>query len=288
MKNTLTITPGGVCVCVDNIADNTNRIFIEIEVEEVTNPQLKIMDSVTNLTPNVTNTVEIPEEFFKSSATVTFQYLDESYTGKIFTINFPKSLTGNLSVSKTSNYVFTAKYTNSGGGVGTTVSVKVNSTTTGGPGTNAVVTNSGNDVNVKLDFVIPRGDKGDKGDKGAQGEKGDKGDTGETGAKGDKGDKGDTGAAAGFGTPTATIDNNVGSPSVTVTASGSNTAKVFNFDFKNLKGAKGDKGDKGDAGAKGDKGDTFTYADLTDAQKTELQSDITTYYTKKSYNLQKS
>lgn len=50
------------------------------------------------------------------------------------------------------------------------------------------------------------------------------------------------GAAAGFGTPTATVDANVGTPSVTVTASGSNTEKVFNFAFKNLKGVKGDPG----------------------------------------------
>lgn len=86
------------------------------------------------------------------------------------------------------------------------------------------------------------------------------------GAKGDKGDKGDTGstgAAAGFGTPTASVDSNIGTPSVTITSSGANTAKVFNFAFKNLKGAKGDKGDKGDTGS-------VNWANMTTAQKQEL------------------
>lgn len=73
----------------------------------------------------------------------------------------------------------------------------------------------------------------------SQGAKGDKGDTGATGPQGP------TGAAAGFGTPTASIDANVGTPSVTVTASGSNTAKVFNFAFKNLKGQPGTNGKDG-------------------------------------------
>lgn len=80
------------------------------------------------------------------------------------------------------------------------------------------------------------------------------------GVDGTPGGKGDTGAAAGFGTPTATIDANVGTPSVTVTASGANTAKVFNFAFKNLKGQPGTngvdgvKGDKGDPGTNGTNG----------------------------------
>lgn len=57
-----------------------------------------------------------------------------------------------------------------------------------------------------------------------------------------RGATGAQGAAAGFGTPTASVTNTVGTPSVTVTASGSNTAKVFNFAFTNLKGATGPAG----------------------------------------------
>ena len=80
--------------------------------------------------------------------------------------------------------------------------------------------------------------------------KGAKGDTGSAGAKGD------TGAAAGFGTPTATATTlDAGSDAtVSVTSSGSNTAKVFNFTFGIPKGAQGLKGDTGSAGAKGDTG----------------------------------
>ena len=59
-------------------------------------------------------------------------------------------------------------------------------------------------------------------------------------AVGDKGEKGDTGDAAGFGTVTATVDANVGTPSVEVTVSGPDTAKNFDFTFKNMKGEKGD------------------------------------------------
>lgn len=68
------------------------------------------------------------------------------------------------------------------------------------------------------------------------------------GEKGETGDKGDTGDPAGFGTPTASVDANSGTPSVTVSASGPNTAKVFNFQFKNLRGIDGRNGDKGDTG----------------------------------------
>ena len=74
------------------------------------------------------------------------------------------------------------------------------------------------------------------------------------GEDGAPGVKGDTGAAAGFGTPTATVDANVGTPSVTVTASGEDTSKVFSFEFRNLKGEQGQQGVQGIPGTPGTDG----------------------------------
>ena len=56
---------------------------------------------------------------------------------------------------------------------------------------------------------------------------------------------GKPGTDAGFGTPIASIDSNTGTPTVTVTASGPDTAKVFDFEFKNLKGKDGTNGSDG-------------------------------------------
>lgn len=80
-----------------------------------------------------------------------------------------------------------------------------------------------------------------------------------------QGQQGNNGQSAGFGEPSASIDNNVGRPSVIITTSGPNTEKIFNFNFKNLKGEKGDPFTYNDftasqlanlVGPKGDKGDT--------------------------------
>lgn len=65
------------------------------------------------------------------------------------------------------------------------------------------------------------------------------------------GQTGQPGAAAGFGQPTATVDNNVGTPGVTVETSGPDTAKVFAFKFVNLKGNQGEQGIQGIQGPAG-------------------------------------
>ena len=56
---------------------------------------------------------------------------------------------------------------------------------------------------------------------------------------------GTPGEAAGFGTVTATVDANTGTPSVDVSTSGPDTAKNFAFAFHNLKGSPGAPGSNG-------------------------------------------
>ena len=92
---------------------------------------------------------------------------------------------------------------------------------------------------------------------GAKGDTGPQGPTGKTGPQGPPGEPGEDGAdgaAAGFGTPTATVDNTTGTPNVTVQASGPDTAKVFAFQFTGLKGADGAPGEDGAPGQDGEDG----------------------------------
>lgn len=79
---------------------------------------------------------------------------------------------------------------------GDAATITVGTTTTGLPGTNASVINSGTSSAVILDFTIPRGDKGEQGIQGIQGPQGIQGETGPQGPQGiqgEQGPKGDTG-----------------------------------------------------------------------------------------------
>lgn len=101
------------------------------------------------------------------------------------------------------------------GNDGAAATIQVNATNTGEPGTNAQVTNIGNEHFAQLNFTIPRGATGATGAQGPQG------------PQGQKGDKGDTGSAATV-TVGSTTTTSPGT-SATVTNSGTTSAAVLNF-----------------------------------------------------------
>lgn len=80
--------------------------------------------------------------------------------------------------------------------------------------------------------------------------------TGEAvGPAGPAGANGKDGEPAGFGTISAKVNNTTGTPSVTVSESGPNTAKNISFTFDGIKGQPGENGKDGTPGTPGKNGE---------------------------------
>ncbi len=131
------------------------------------------------------------------------------------------------------------------GADGKAATISVGTVTTGEPGTEASVTNSGTESAAVFDFVIP------KGEQGLQGLKGDKGDQGATGDQGPAGN-----SVTNMSTASFTVDEKdplVMHNSIDVTYS-DETVGHFTIDTKGVQGPKGDKGDQGAQGPQGEQG----------------------------------
>ena len=137
-----------------------------------------------------------------------------------------------------------------GGEPGKAATIQVGQVTTGEPGSEAQVTNSGSESAAVFDFVIPRGEPGPKGDTGAAGPQGERGEQGPAGADGAQGLQGNPGQAATVQVGKVTT----GEPGseVQVTNSGSESAAVFDFVIpRGEPGAAGPQGERGEQGPAG-------------------------------------
>ena len=172
--------------------------------------------------------------------------------------------------------------------------VEAGTTTTGAPGSDASVVNSGTAVNAVFDFTIPRGDKGEQGDAAtisvgttttlAAGSSATVSNSGTTndaifnfgipqGIQGIQGIQGNAATIAAGTTTTGEAGTNA-----SVTNVGTSSAAIFNFTIP--RGDKGDKGDTGNTGPQGPAGVMYATSPLSlDTETATLSIDLAGYAT---------
>lgn len=140
---------------------------------------------------------------------------------------------GTITINGTPYIIYAPEGSTTAGADGKAATITIGETTTGDPGTDATVTNTGTENDAVLNFTIPRGE---------QGEKGDAGETGATGADG---------AAGVSPTVTATGATGSGEAAGTITGADGSIITVYN-------GAQGEAGTPGTNGTNGTNGESAT------------------------------
>lgn len=189
MKNTLFIdaVENPRCDLLSNVDDGTNRIILEIKADVSRNPVFTMDGKPTTITSDHF-IYEVPNEKLTAGNSLAFRINNSGQEAETFIIAVPDKVSRNWLLKQISgfHYEISADRTVPI----SAVSVRVGTTTTGAPGTEADVTNSGTEEKVVLNFTIPQGAQGPKGDTGPQGLKGEAGAQGPAGPQGPKGDSG--------------------------------------------------------------------------------------------------